>query len=135
VSLFGAIGISGTGIEAMQTWIDSDAANIANADDATSTSGTPYAEQIPEFAAVSQDTLSDEGSGVAVGVAASSESPIVTQDPSSPDADANGNVLLPDISLGDQLVGLVQAQEGYQANTSAIARALSAYQAGLQIGN
>ena len=135
MSLFGAIDISGTGVQAMQTWIDADAGNIANADDVVATSSTPYAEQVAQLTPNTNTTTGGVGEGVDVSVTSSTVGGVVENDPASPLADKSGNVLTPNISLGDQLVGMVQAQEGYQADTSAITRALTAYQAGLGIGS
>lgn len=133
MSLFGAINISGTGVSAMQTWIDTSAGNIANADDEVAPSAKTYAPQTAVFSPAAAD---DEGigQGVKTDVLASSTEGILAPDPTSPLADGQGEVREPNISLDDQLVGLMQAQEGYQANTSAISRAISAYQSGLTIG-
>src|SRR3712207_8293846 len=40
----------------------------------------------------------------------------------------------PDIDMGDQMVQLLMAQRGYQANLAVVERATSAYQAALQLG-
>jgi flagellar basal-body rod protein FlgC len=135
MSLFGAIDVSGTGVNAMQSWIDADAGNIANADDTVATGTTPYEAEVANLAPASPAAADGTPGGVTVNVSAASSPGVIEQDPANPLADSKGNVLLPDISLGDQLVGLIQAQEGYSADTSAITRAVSAYQAGIGIGN
>ena len=131
MSLFGAIDISATGVDAMQTWIDANAGNIANANDVSSPGTTPYEAQLVEFSPASPTGES----GVTVAVDEDDSPGIVAHEPGNPLADTNGDVVLPDIALGDQLVGLVQAEEGYQADTSAISRAITAYQQGMQIGS
>lgn len=135
MSLFGAIDVSATGVQAMQTWIDANSGNIANADDTTATNATPYEAEVANFSAAPASAADGMPGGVQVAVTASTSPGVVEQDPGNPLADKQGNVLLPNISLGDQLVGLVQAQEGYTADTSAITRAITAYQAGIAIGS
>lgn len=134
MSLFPAIAISGTGIGAAQAWINTTAGNIANMNDVSPTSEGTYGEQTPVFEPMG--IPGQVGDGVAVaGVAEGSTAGIVEYDPTNPLADAQGEVRVPDISLGSQMVGLIQAQTDYQANTSALADAKTAYQSALTIGS
>lgn len=133
MSLFGALSISGTGIDAAQTWINTTAGNLANANDAVPTSSGAYATQTPVF--VPQGVPGQVGDGVAVaGVQLGDTVGLIQYDPTSPLADAQGNVRVPDVSVSAQMVGLIQAQETYQANATAIQHAKVAYQAALNIG-
>ncbi|HVB06565.1 MAG TPA: hypothetical protein VNF07_10015 [Acidimicrobiales bacterium] len=133
MSLFGAIDVSGSGVQAMQTWIDANAGNVANADDTVAPGTTPYEAEVAHLTPASAGADGTPG-GVAVSISAATNRGVVERSPGNPLADKNGDVVVPDISLGDQLVGLIQAQEGYQADTSAITRAISAYQSGIGIG-
>jgi flagellar basal-body rod protein FlgC len=138
VSLFGALPIAGSGIDAMQTWIDTTGGNLANVDDVTTTSSATYAEQTPILTAVGSGMpgFMADGEGVSVSaIALGSDAGVVESDPDSALADANGEVRVPDISMSDQLVGLIEAQQGYQADTNVIQQAKTAYQAGLTIGS
>jgi flagellar basal-body rod protein FlgC len=58
----------------------------------------------------------------------------VVYEPDHPLANEDGYVRYPDIDLGDQMVQLLMAQRGYQANLAVVERATSAYQAALQLG-
>mgnify|MGYP002779002751 CR=1 FL=1 len=58
----------------------------------------------------------------------------IVYEPDHPMANADGYVRYPDIDLGDQMVQLLMAQRGYQANLAVVERATSAYQAALQLG-
>jgi flagellar basal-body rod protein FlgC len=58
----------------------------------------------------------------------------VVNDPSNPLADAQGNVRMPDIDLGDQMVQMLVAERGYQANLATVSRAKDSYQAALELG-
>jgi flagellar basal-body rod protein FlgC len=137
MSLFGAISITGSGVEAMQTWIDTAGGNIANMNDVAPTGQPVYAPQTPVLTADPAPMGSGSvGQGVTVtAIALGSTAGLVQHDPTSPLADAQGNVRVPDISMSDQLVGLIEAQDGYQADTAAMQRAVTAYQAGLTIGS
>ena len=133
--LFGAIGISGGGIDAAQTWIDATAGNIANANDAVSTSQSAYQEQEPVFTAAST-APGQVGDGVEVsGETLGSAAGVVQSDPSSPLADQDGNVRVANVDLSSQLANLVEAQDAYQANATAMQRAITAYQSALTLGS
>ncbi|HWD24984.1 MAG TPA: hypothetical protein VG368_05940, partial [Acidimicrobiales bacterium] len=123
------------GVDAMQTWIDMASGNLANSEDAV-TPGTPtFAEQIPTFAAKST-VGGPSGEGVEVtGVTLGSSAGVVEHDPTNPVADASGDVALPNISTATELSGIMRAQDGLQADTSAMSKAVSAYRAGLTIGS
>ena len=134
MTLFGAIGISGSGIDAAQTWINTNAGNLANANDAVPTSQGAYATQTPVFVPVG--VPGQVGAGVSVsGIQLGDTVGVVAYQPGSPIADRNGDVRLPDVNTGAQMVGLIQAQEDYQANASALAHAKQAYQSALTLGS
>jgi flagellar basal-body rod protein FlgC len=136
MSLFDAISISGTGINAMQTWIDTTSGNLANMNDAVAAGQPTYAEQTPVFTPIAGSTTSPSGDGVAVSdVALGSTVGDTSLDPSSGEANSAGEVSTPNISMSDQLVQLMEAQQSYSADTSALNKAVSAYQSGLTIGS
>lgn len=134
MSIFPAIGISASGIDAAQTWIDTSAGNLANMDDAVALTQGAYQQQTPVLSAVGN--VAGPGAGVEVSsVQLGSAAGVVVSDPSSPLANAQGLVREPAISTGSQLVDLVEAQNDYQANASAYDRAVSAYQSALTLGS
>lgn len=134
MTIFGAIGISGSGIDAAQTWINTTAGNLANANDVVPTSSQAYATQTPYFAPVG--VPGQVGSGVQVaGVQLGSTAGVLEYQPQNPMADNQGDVRAPAVSTSAQLVGLVQAQEDYQANVSALNHAKQAYQSALTLGS
>ncbi len=134
MNLFSALDISGSGINASQTWINTTAGNIANANDTVSTNSPVYATQTPFFQAIGQ--LGQVGDGVAVtSVQLGSSAGIVQYQPNSPLADSQGNVRVANVDMGSQMVDLIAAQTDYQANASALASAKTAYQSALTIGS
>jgi flagellar basal-body rod protein FlgC len=135
MSLFGALSVSGSGAGAMQTWIDTSAGNIANMDDQEPVGTATYGEQTPYLAPVISTPLSGTGDGVEVArITEGTTKGVVTYDPTSPLADTQGDIVVPNVDLADQMVGMIQAQEGYQADTAMMQRAQTAYEAGLSIG-
>jgi flagellar basal-body rod protein FlgC len=129
-----AIGVSATGIDAAQTWLDTTAGNIANVDDTAPLGQPVYQQQTPVFTPVAGVTGQGEGvavSAIALGPAAGQ----VVEDPSSPQANAKGLVEQPAMSLSTQLVSLVTAQNDFEANATALERAVTAYQSALTLGS
>ncbi|MGH8980689.1 MAG: flagellar basal body rod protein FlgC [Acidimicrobiales bacterium] len=130
--MFGALSISGSGAEAMQTWIDTSAGNIANMDDQAAVGTPAYGAQTPFLTPVA---TGGEGEGVEVSrVDVGTTKGVVTFQPTSTLASAQGYVVVPNVDLADQMVGMIEAQEGYQADTVMMEKAQSAYAAGLTIG-
>lgn len=133
MSLFGSLDIAGSGISASQTWLNTTAGNIANMNDVSPTDEATYGAQTPIF--VPSGTAGQIGDGVSVaGIEEGDTTGIVESDPSSPDADAQGMVRVPDVELSSQMVNMIQAQTDYQANTSVFADAKTAYQSALTLG-
>jgi flagellar basal-body rod protein FlgC len=110
MSTFDAIGIAATGATVHRKWLDAISDNIANMNDAVSTTSSAFQQRY-----VIAQPASD-GNGVQVGgIVYGSAAGRIVYDPQSPLADAQGNVRYPDIDLGDQMGQLIMAQRGYQA--------------------
>jgi flagellar basal-body rod protein FlgC len=129
VSLFGAIGVSASGMEAQRSRAELITENLANADTTRTPQGGPYQRKDAVFSTAPVEssfaqTLS-EFSGGADGVAVSQ---VVVDDseperrylPGHPDADAQGYVAFPKINPAEEMVDLMSASRGYQANVAAI---------------
>jgi len=133
MSLFGSLSISGSGVDAAQTWLNTIAGNIANMNDVSKTDQAAYGAQAPVF--MPNAIPGQVGDGVAVaGIQEGDTTGIVQYDPTSPQADAQGLVRVPDVQLSSQMVNMIQAQTDFQANTSALADAKTAYQSALTLG-
>jgi flagellar basal-body rod protein FlgC len=129
MTLFGAIGVAGTGVTMYRKWLDAVSDNISNVSTVRATSGEAFraryimAKEAPD------------GQGVQVaGVALGSAEGRLTYNPTHPLADAQGYVRMPDIDLGDQMTQMIMAQRGYQANLSVVDRAKDAYTAAINLG-
>jgi flagellar basal-body rod protein FlgC len=128
MSIFNALGVSGTGVTVYRKWLDAVSDNIANIDTVKRTSENAFQARY----VIAQESQSGgaEVGGIALG---SAEGRLVFE-PSNPMADTDGYVRYPDIDLGDQMAQMIMAQRAYQANLSVVDRARDSYQAAIQLG-
>ena len=131
--MFDALGISGSGLLVHRKWMDAVSDNMSNLNTVNPYEAEPFRERLIVAQAVGYG--SGEG-GVRVARAAFGGDPEgrVVYEPDHPLANEEGYVRYPDIDMGDQMVSLMMAQRGYQANLAVVERATSAYQAALQLG-
>ncbi len=130
MSLFGAISVSASGMEAQRARAEIITENLANADTTRTPEGGPYRRKDAVFtttpvASSFSDMLSAVSSGGSNGVAVSDISvddrdPERRYMPGHPDADADGYVAFPRIDPASEMVDLMSASRGYQANVAAI---------------
>jgi len=132
MSVFGALGIAGSGLITHRKWLDAVSDNVANINDATSTDKSAFQERMVQAQAV--DYGSGTGGVEVAGVTLGSGAGRVVHEPDNPLADKDGNVRYPDVDLGDQMTQMMMAQRGYQANLQTMSAATQAYQAALQLG-
>lgn len=132
MSVFGALGIAGSGLVTHRKWLDAVSDNVANMNDATSTDQNAFQARMVQAQAV--DYGSGTGGVAVTGVTYGSAEGRVVHEPDNPLADKDGNVRYPDIDLGDQMTQMMMAQRGYQANLQTMQSATQAYQAALQLG-
>lgn len=138
MSLFSVFLISGSGMSAETERLSAIASNIANADSTANSSGQPYRAREVVFQAtpVSDSDGGDGGvnisiggdnaaaaagmSGVHIAGVVESQQPLKqVYDPSSPYADGNGYVQMPNVNPVDEMVNMISATRNYQANLDA----------------
>ena len=124
------ISIAGSGMSVAQKWMDATANNIANINDVGPTSGPG----LTGTTVIATPITNGAGQGVAATTAASGAPGVVAYDPSSPVADAAGNVRLPGIDLAAQMGDLILARASIQADAAVISRADEAYRSVLDMG-
>lgn len=93
--------------------------NIANANATRDVGGEPYRRREVVFSTAYQDALGrpDQMSGVEVAGIRPDMSPFQqVYQPGHPDADDEGFVLLPNVQMSNELVDLITASRGYEAN-------------------
>jgi flagellar basal-body rod protein FlgC len=126
---FDTLNIAASSLGMHQTWLDTLASNIANANTIHSTSEDAFQAQM----VVAQ---AQPGGGVDVaGIALSDPEGVLVYSPDSPLADADGNVRAPAMDMTSQMTQLIMAQRGYQASVQVTKFAQDSYSSALQIGS
>jgi flagellar basal-body rod protein FlgC len=130
MSLFGAISVSASGMEAQRTRAELITENRANADTTRTPQGGPYRRKDAVFTSAPVEgsfaqTLSELSAGPTDGVsvariAVDESEPERRYLPGHPDADADGYVSFPGINPAEEMVDLMSASRSYQANVAAI---------------
>jgi flagellar basal-body rod protein FlgC len=118
---FTALRISGTGLSAERTRLNIASSNLANAETTRTAEGGAYKRMDPVFQSVAATDEANGPQGVTVSkiVADETEGKKVYS-PGHPDADAEGFVTMPNVNPIHEVVNLLSAQRGYEANTTAI---------------
>lgn len=131
MSLFKSINVSATGLTAERLRMDIISKNIANAETTRTSAGTPYRRQMPIFreqqSTAFADVLSEArgqfvtGSGVEVSAIKEDTSPFKRVfNPGHPDADSEGYVSMPNVDVVTEMINLISASRGYEANVTAM---------------
>jgi flagellar basal-body rod protein FlgC len=125
---FDALNIAGSGLGMHQTWLDTLANNIANANTVVGTDQDAFQEQM----VIAQ---SKPGGGVDVaGIALGDAEGVLEYAPDNPLADEEGYVRAPAMDMSSQMTQLIMAQRGYQASVQVTKYAQDSYTNALQIG-
>ncbi len=127
-AIFGALGISNSGLHVFRKWLDTISDNLSNLNTVRPTSEAAYQ------ARYLQTTSDPNGGAMVTGITFGDATGIVVSDPTNPLADQNGLVRRPDIDLNEQMTSLLVAQRGYQANLAVVERVRDAYQQALTLG-
>jgi flagellar basal-body rod protein FlgC len=129
--LFGAIGISASGMTAERLRMDVTSENLANADSTRGADGQPYRRQevvLQQGGQSFSDALGQAQAGVEVAGIVSDPSPgRKVYDPGHPDADAQGYVTLPNVDTVTEMTDLITESRSYEANTQAMQTAKQLY--------
>ena len=127
MSLFDAMSVSATGMSAQRTRAELLVENLANSDTTRTAEGGPYRRKDAVFATT--DVSSPFGSvfqneiGVGVQVTeiqVDQREPDKRYMPGHPDADKEGYVAIPRSNPAEDMVDLITASRGYQANITAM---------------
>lgn len=139
-----ALDIAASGLSTERTSINIISMNLANAKTTRTPEGGPYqrksvlltsTEVDNHFSKHMQTALDKELRGVRVMHIATDNRPFkLVYEPGHPDADADGMVRYPDINVVEEMVSLMTAQRGYEANVSAMDTVKAMYNKALEIG-
>jgi flagellar basal-body rod protein FlgC len=121
MDFFTALRISGTGMSAERTRLNLASSNLANAETTRTAEGGAYKRLDPVFQAVDATGEANGPQAVKVAkiVADQSEGKKVYS-PGHPDADPQGFVTMPNVNPVHEVVNLLSASRGYEANTTAV---------------
>ena len=126
MSLFSVLNVSSSGMSAQRLRAETIVQNLANADTTRTPDGGPYRRKdvVFETKDVSESfssVLHGELTGVGVAEVVTDESePIKRYMPGHPDADKDGYVAMPKVNQAEDMVDLMGASRGYQANVAAV---------------
>jgi flagellar basal-body rod protein FlgC len=144
MNLLDIMRISGTGLTAQRTKIDTVTENLANAETTRTAEGGPYRRKmvIFEAAPIKPDfkaTLADQGNqpdGVRVAkIVRSRESFRMVHDPGNPDADPKtGDVAMPNVDTMTEMADMVVAKRAFDANITAMSNTKAMILKALEIG-
>lgn len=130
MTIFGAIGVAGSGMTVYRKWLDAISDNLSNSSTVRATDEDAFQARY----VVAKSIESGNGGVQVAGIALGSAEGRLVYEPGHPLADEDGNVRYPEIDMSSQMTQLIMAQRGYQANAAVVDRARDAYQSALQIG-
>jgi flagellar basal-body rod protein FlgC len=130
MSLFSALSVSASGMAAQRMRAEILTENLANAETTRTAEGGPYRRkdvvfqseaQGSPFAAILDAEINGGSTGVTVSdIVVDQRDPERRYMPGHPDAGADGYVAFPRVNPAEEMVDLMGASRGYQANVSAM---------------
>lgn len=146
--LTNSIDISSSALTAQRLRMDVIASNIANADvtrgQLVNGKWVPYQRKLvvmePKAMSNFQQTLNsamndNTGDGVKITRIIEDRTPFKqVYNPTHPDADKNGYVLLPNVDVAKEMVDMISATRSYEANITALNASKSMFMKALEIG-
>jgi flagellar basal-body rod protein FlgC len=130
VSLFSALSVSASGMSAQRQRTELLVENLANSDTTRTPEGGPYRRKdavfasdpaTGQFASLFESEMNPSSTGVRVAqVVTDQRDPEMRYMPGHPDANKDGYVAYPRMNPAEDMVDLLSASRGYQANVAAI---------------
>lgn len=130
MAFLSSLNISGSGMTAQKLRMDIIAENITNMDITRTENGGPYIRKNVVFESISGNSFQNQlnnamgikskQAGVKVTAIVEDETPPKTvYNPTHPDADENGYVLMPNVDLLKEIIDSMEATRAYEANITA----------------
>lgn len=145
MSLFDAIDTAATGLSAERLRMDVTAENLANAQTTRGADGQPYRRKVVELeqagsgfgatlsSALRRGTAASEAGVHVAGITQDATPNRLVYDPGHPDADARGYVSMPNVQPVAEMVDLISASRGYEANVTVMQTAKQMFAKTLEI--
>ena len=144
MDFFNSIQISSSGLSAQRLRMNLISGNLANVNTTRTRGGGPYRRKEAIFAAqpvnksfhqILRDRQGRQPPGVkVVRIYEDPNPPVMKYDPQHPHANAKGYVALPNINLMEEMVNMISATRGYEANVTALRAAKDMAAKALEIG-
>ncbi|MGM0499777.1 MAG: flagellar basal body rod protein FlgC [Bacillota bacterium] len=140
--MFKGIDISASGLTAQRLRMDLISGNIANSETTRDEDGNTYRRKVAVFRERFSQEFESLNSGQNSGANAGVEVSSIEEDPSPfkleyrpdhPDADENGYLELPNVSVMTEMVNMIDASRSYEANVQAISNYKSMANSALNI--
>ncbi len=139
-----SLNISGSGLTAQKLRMDVISQNIANAEVTRTETGSPYRRKMVVLSSINgsgsfRDALDQatkvKTSGVQVQSVIEDQSALVpVYNPSHPDADEEGYVMLPNVNTAQEMIDMLGASRAYEANVTAFNATKAMVLKALEIG-
>ena len=145
MSFFDAIGIAATGLTAERVRMDVTAENLANADTTQGANGQPYQRQEVVLGQIGGQAFSSQLAGAigsssgppggvqVTGIVNDPTPDQLVYDPGNPAANAQGYVRMPNVSPVTEMTDMIDEQNSYQADVTAMQTAKTMYTSALNI--
>jgi flagellar basal-body rod protein FlgC len=144
MDFFDALNTSSAALSAQRLRMNLISGNLANVNTTRTAQGGPYRRKEAVFAAqplnqsfkrILADRQNNQIASVKVArVIEDRNPPVMKYDPRHPDADAKGYVAMPNINLMEEMVNMISATRGYEANVTALKAAKDMALKALEIG-
>lgn len=132
-SLFSSMRISASGLSAERLRMDVIASNVANSNTTRTESGTAYRRKIAVFKENLDSELKSRGVK-AVAIREDNSELKAKYDPTHPDANEEGYVLMPNVNILNEMADMIAASRSYEANINTLNASKSMFMKALEIG-
>ncbi len=128
MDIFASLNVSASALKAQTIRLDTISSNLANVETTSTPEGGPYKKKSVYFQSKPlsfQEQLNSTAKGSVQGVEVTKiledqDPPRKVFNPSHPDADKDGYVAMPNISVLKEMVDMMSATRSYEANVTAI---------------
>jgi flagellar basal-body rod protein FlgC len=144
MDFFNSIQTSSSGLSAQRLRMNLISGNLANVNTTRTKGGGPYRRKEAVFAAqplnssfanILMNRQKNQVSGVkVVKIHEDPNPPVMKYDPRHPHADDRGYVAMPNINIMEEMVNMISATRGYEANVTALKAAKDMAMKALEIG-
>lgn len=144
MNVFSAMEILASGLDVQRTRLNLTSSNLANAHTTRTEEGGPYRRKdavvstspvYTKFQEMFDDMVAREANGVKTDMIIEDQGPPrMVFDPTHPDADANGFVGYPNISVVEEMVNMIMASRAYDAGVTALQTISTVARSGMRVG-